>query len=235
MRILTIVPDDLLPFAVTARVALAATALVTLLGLPLARGLSLWARHGTGARRAVAVLDTLFLLPLVLPPTTLGYFLLVLLGRRSPLGAFLTDLGIPLVFTAAGAVVASAVSAFPLFYEPVKAAFDSIDTSVEDAARLLGAPERFVLFRISLPLASRGLLAGIALAFARAVGDFGTTLMVAGSIPGHTQTVALAIYEAVQAGEDRRALMLAASVAVFSLAALAGARLVRLRGAGGAR
>ena len=221
--------NDLEPFAVTARVALAATVLVVTAGLPLARALSLLGRRSAGARRAVAALETLFLLPLVLPPSTLGYFLLVALGRRSPLGALADSLGVPLVFSVTGAVIAASFASFPLFFEPVKGAFDAIDPAVENAARLLGAGEGFVFARIALPLASRGVVAGLVLAFARAVGDFGTTLMVAGSIPGRTRTVSLAIYEAVQAGEGRRALFLSISIAVFSLAALAGVRLARER------
>jgi len=224
--------SELEPFLVTARVALASTVLVVLAGLPLARGLSLAARRSARARRAVAALETLFLVPLVLPPSTLGYFLLVALGRRSPLGALADSLGVPLVFSVTGAVIAAAFASFPLFFEPAKGAFDAVDPRLEDAARLLGAGEGFVLARIALPLASRGLLAGLVLAFARAVGDFGTTLMVAGSIPGKTRTVSLAIYEAVQAGEERRALLLSVSVSAFALAALAGARFARARRAG---
>jgi molybdate transport system permease protein len=220
---------ELEPFAVTARVALLATALVVAVGLPLARALSRVGRRGPRARRVVAAVETLLLVPLVLPPSTLGYFLLVALGRRSPIGAFFESLGIPMVFSVAGAVVAAAVASFPLFFEPVKGAFDAVDPAIEDAARLLGAGEGFVLAKIALPLASRGVLAGLVLAFARAVGDFGTTLMVAGSIPGKTRTVSLAIYEAVQAGEGSRALFLSVSVATFALAALAGARLARER------
>lgn len=220
---------ELAPFVVTARVAFASTALVVCFGLPLARALSRLERRGERARRVVALLETLFLLPLVLPPSTLGYFLLVLLGKRSPIGAFFAALGIPLVFNVAGAVVAAAFASFPLFFEPAKGAFDDVDPAIEDAARLLGAPERFVFSSIALPLASRGVLAGLVLAFARAVGDFGTTLMVAGSIPGRTQTVSLAIYEAVQAGEERSALALSLFVSLFALAALAGARLARRR------
>ncbi len=211
----------------TARVAFFATLLVVLAGLPLARALSLLQRRGPAARRGVAVFETFALLPLVLPPTTLGYFLLVLLGRRSPVGRLADALGHPLVFELSGAVVAAAVAAFPLFFEPVKAGFDAVDPALEDAARLLGAGEPFVLLRIKLPLAARSVLAGTALAFARAVGDFGTTLMVAGSIPGRTQTVSIAIYEAVEAGEEKPALLLCLFVALFALSALGAARLAR--------
>jgi molybdate transport system permease protein len=218
---------DFLPFLVTARVAASSTVLVVVIGLPLARWLTLLSKKGAATRRTVATLETLLVLPLVLPPTTLGYFLLVILGRRSPIGAFFESIGHPLVFDFPGAVIASAVAAFPLFFEPARAAFESVDPHVEDAVRLLGASERFVFLRVALPLAGRGLLAGGVLAFARAVGDFGTTLMVAGSIPGRTQTVAIAIYEAVQAGEEASALQSAFFVSLFALTALFGARMLR--------
>jgi molybdate transport system permease protein len=213
--------SQLVPFLVTARIALGATVLVLFAGLPLARLLS---RAGRRGARWVPAAETLLLLPLVLPPTTLGYFLLVLLGRRSPIGELAFRLGVPLVFSVPGAVIAAAIAAFPLFLQPAKVAFDAVDPGIEQAARLLGAPERFVFFRIALPLAARGVLAGTVLAFARAVGDFGTTLMVAGAIPGRTETVAIAIYEAVQAGDDRSALLLGVFISLFSLSALAAAR-----------
>ena len=142
------------------------------------------------------------MLPLVLPPTVLGYYLLQLLGRRSPLGYWLEQTsGITFVFHWSGAVVASAVAAFPLFLLPARGAFEAIDPALEDVARLLGRGEFSVFFAVTLPLAWRGLAAGIVLAFARALGDFGATLMVAGNIPGLTQTAALAIYDAVQVND----------------------------------
>src|SRR5512140_367604 len=211
--------ETLAPFAVTARVAFFATLLVAAVGLPAARGLVLLQRRGGIPARIGAALEGFALLPLVLPPTTLGYFLLVVLGAQSPIGAFLSRIGHPLVFSLGGAVIAAACAAFPLFLEPARAAFASVDPAVENAARLLGAPERFVFRRIALPLALPGLGAGAVLAFARAVGDFGTTLMVAGAIPGQTETVSIAIWEAVQAGEESRALILSVSIALFSVTA----------------
>lgn len=148
-------------------------------------------------------LDTLLTLPMVLPPTVLGYYLLVLVGRRSAFGSWLNDsLGIELIFTWQGAVLAASVVAFPLVFKPARAAFEEVDTQLEQAARILGLSELGVFFRVTLPLAWRGILAGGLLAFARALGEFGATLMIAGSIPGKTQTLSIAIYEAVQAGED---------------------------------
>ncbi len=146
-------------------------------------------------------LDTLLTLPMVLPPTVLGYYLLVLFGRKSNFGRWLNDtLGIELIFTWQGAVVAASIVAFPLVFKPARAAFEDVDAQLEQAARLLGLSEISIFFRVTLPLAWRGILAGALLAFARALGEFGATLMIAGSIPGKTQTLSIAIYEAVQAG-----------------------------------
>lgn len=149
------------------------------------------------------VLDTLLTLPMVMPPTVLGYYLLVLMGRRSWLGAWLFDnFGINMIFTWQGAVIAAAIVAFPLVFKPARAAFEAVDGQLEQAARVLGIAEIGIFFRVTLPLAWRGILAGVLLAFARALGEFGATLMVAGSIPGKTQTLSIAVYEAVQAGQD---------------------------------
>lgn len=149
------------------------------------------------------LLDTLLTLPMVMPPTVLGYYLLVLIGRQGWLGAWLYDrFGINLIFTWQGAVIAAAVVAFPLVFKPARAAFEAVDGQLEQAARVLGISEIGIFFRVTLPLAWRGILAGVLLAFARALGEFGATLMVAGSIPGKTQTLSIAVYEAVQAGQD---------------------------------
>jgi molybdate transport system permease protein len=149
------------------------------------------------------LLDTALTLPMVMPPTVLGYYLLVLLGRRGTVGAWLHDtFGINLIFTWQGAVVASAIVAFPLVFKPARAAFEAVDGRLEDAARVLGVSNLAVFFRVTLPLAWRGILAGALLAFARALGEFGATLMVAGSNPGRTQALSIAVYEAVQAGQD---------------------------------
>lgn len=149
------------------------------------------------------LLDTLLTLPMVMPPTVLGYYLLVLLGRRGWLGGWLHDnFGIDLIFSWQGAVIAASVVAFPLVFKPARAAFEAVDGQLEQAARVLGVSEVAIFLRVTLPLAWRGILAGVLLAFARALGEFGATLMVAGSIPGKTQTLSVAVYEAVQAGQD---------------------------------
>ena len=149
------------------------------------------------------LLDTLLTLPMVMPPTVLGYYLLVLLGRNGWIGRWLQDsFGIHLIFTLKGAVIAATIVAFPLVFKPARAAFEAIDRQLEEAGRVLGISEIAIFWRITLPLAWRGILAGVLLAFARALGEFGATLMVAGSIPGKTQTLSIAVYEAVQAGQD---------------------------------
>ncbi len=155
------------------------------------------------------LLDTVLTLPMVMPPTVLGYYLLVLFGRQGWLGEWLqSQFGINLIFTWQGAVIAAALVAFPLVFKPARAAFEAVDGQLEQAARVLGISESAIFFRVTLPLAWRGILAGLLLGFARAMGEFGATLMVAGSIPGQTQTLSIAIYEAVQAGQDDNANML---------------------------
>jgi molybdate transport system permease protein len=180
------------------------------------------------------LLDAVLTLPMVLPPTVLGYYLLVVIGKRGWLGAWLWDrFGINLIFTWQGAVIAATIVAFPLVMKSARAAFEGVDPQLERAARVLGLGEWALFFRVTLPMAWRGVLAGVLLAFARALGEFGATLMVAGSIPGKTQTLSVAVYEAVQAGQDDTAnllvLIVSAACIVVLLAAgrLAGPRSVR--------
>ncbi len=149
------------------------------------------------------LLDTILTLPMVLPPTVLGYYLLVLFGKQGALGQWLQHtFHINLIFTWQGAVVAAAAVTFPLIVKPARAAFENVPSQLEQAARTLGVGEWAIFFRVTLPLAWRGILAGLLLAFARALGEFGATLMIAGSIPNETQTLSIAVYEAVQAGDD---------------------------------
>jgi molybdate transport system permease protein len=158
-------------------------------------------------------LDAVLTLPLVLPPTVLGYYLIVLLGRKGWLGQWLDEyFGYSLIFTWQGAMVAAAIVSFPLVLKSARTAYEGVNPDLENAARTLGMSELAVYARVTLPLAWRGILAGTLLAFARAMGEFGATLMVAGNLPGKTQTLSLAIYDAVQAGNDR----LAAGLVVFT-------------------
>ena len=177
------------------------------------------------------VLDTVLTLPMVMPPTVLGYYLLVLLGRNGPIGGWLQNtFGINLIFTWQGAVIAAMVVTFPLVFKPARAAFEGVNPQLEQAARVLGLCERSVFFRVSPPLAWRGILAGVLLAFARALGEFGATLMVAGSLPGKTQTLSIAVYEAVQAGEDALANQLVLLISMVCIVILlAVGRLARAR------
>lgn len=201
--------------ALTLKVAGWATALDLVAGVALG-----WAM----ARRRFPgrdVLDAAFTLPMVMPPTVLGYYLLVLIGSQGPLGGWLkAQFGIQLIFTWQAAVIAAAVVAFPLVYKAARAAFETVDPQLEQAARVLGVGEAGVFCRVSLPLAWRGILAGLLLAFARATGEFGATLMVAGSIPGKTQTLSIAVYEAVQAGQDATANFLVLVTSVTCMAVL---------------
>jgi molybdate transport system permease protein len=166
-------------------------------------------------------LDALLTLPMVMPPTVLGYYLLVLIGRNGPIGHWLQHyFGINLIFTWQAAVLAAAVVAFPLVLKAARSAFETVDTQLEDAARVLGISPFGIFLRVTLPLAWRGVLAGTLLAFARSMGEFGATLMVAGSIPGKTQTLSIAVYEAVQAGQDDTANLLVAVTSVTCVAVL---------------
>jgi molybdate transport system permease protein len=193
----------------------AATFLNAVLGIPLAYVL---ARR---VFRGKTVIDLLVTLPLVLPPTVTGYYLIVLLGRRGWLGApFYEVTGWTLAFTWYAAVVAATVMALPLLVRTARAAIESVDRDLEKAAYTLGRPEWRTALEVTLPLAGRGILAGLVLAFARALGEFGATLMLAGNIPGRTQTVPLAIYTAVQTGEAAEALVLVAALTALSCAVL---------------
>jgi molybdate transport system permease protein len=183
--------------ALTLKVAGWATAINLVLGV--AAGWLLARRRFIGREFVDAVLT----LPLVLPPTVMGYYLLVVIGKRGWLGHWLQQsFGINLIFSWQGAVLAATIVAFPLVLKSARAAFESVDPQLEQAARVLGLNEWAVFFRVSVPMAWPGILAGTLLVFARSLGEFGATLMVAGSIPGRTQTLSVAVYEAVQAGQD---------------------------------
>jgi len=193
------------------RVAVLATLLNAILGVPLAWAL---ARRRFPGR---AVVDLLVTVPLILPPTVTGYYLIVLFGRRGWLGAPLYQLtGWSVAFTWYAAVLAATIMALPLLVRTAKAAFESVDRDLERAAYTLGRSELRTALEVTLPLARNGILAGLVLAFARALGEFGATLMLAGNIPGKTATVPLAIYTAVQTGEDTVALVLVGILTVLS-------------------
>jgi molybdate transport system permease protein len=204
--------------ALSLKVALWATAINLVLGVALGYALAHWRFAGRD------LIDALLTLPMVMPPTVLGYYLLVVIGSHGPVGAWLLQhFGVRLVFTWQAAVIAAAIVAFPLVFKAARAAFETVDPQLEEAARTLGVSQAAVFFRVSLPLAWRGILAGLLLAFARALGEFGATLMVAGSIAGKTQTLSIAVYEAVQAGQDDTANFLVAVTSIVCMAVLLGA------------
>lgn len=206
---------DWFPLWLSLRVAAISTVLAFVGGLALAYILA------NGNFRGRDILDALVTLPLVLPPTVLGYYLLVVLGRDTFLGhGYERLVGSPLVFTWQAAVVAALLHSAPLLIKTSRAALESVDHSYERAARSLGASEWRLFWRITLPLAWRSILAGAALSFARSLGDFGATLMVAGNIPGRTQTVAVAIYDAVESGNGYVARVLVLVVSVIALVIL---------------
>lgn len=207
--------EDLIALGLSVSVATAATLLASLVGLPLAWVVAKKRFRGAGLVVALASL------PLVLPPTVTGYILLEIFGRRTLVGRFLEEqCGLVLVFHWSGAVLAAAVTSFPLLFLSARSAFETVDTNYEQAARLLGCSERAVLRRVTLPLASRGLGVGMVLGFVRALGDFGATLMVAGNIPGRTRTAALALYDATILGEAARARSLVAVLVLVAVGAL---------------
>jgi len=203
---------DWFPLWLSLRVAALSTAVALLAGLWLAW---LLARRPFRGRDVVSAAVTL---PLVLPPTVLGYYLLVLLGRNSPLGQFYEWVfGQPLVFTWQAAVVAALLHSAPLLIQSARAALETVDASFERAARTLGASEWRVFWRVSMPLAWKPILAATALAFARSLGDFGITIMLAGNIPGRTQTLSVAIYDAVEAGNGSLARTLVLVISAIAL------------------
>ncbi len=215
---------DWFPLWLSLRVAFLSTAVALACGLRLAYVLA------NREFRGKEVLDAAITLPLVLPPTVLGYYLLVLIGRSSWFGrAWEAVFGSPLVFTWKAAVVAALLHSLPLLVKSARAALESVDHSYERAARNLGASEWRLFWRVTLPLAQRSILAATALAFARSLGDFGVTLMVAGAIPGSTQTISVAIFNAVESGNMTLAGILAVVISAVALVILTLAKRLETR------
>ena len=200
---------DLSPLWISLKVALPATIFTFVLGICAARTV-VKLKHGQ------AVLDGLFTLPLVLPPTVVGFFLLLAFGKNSLVGQFFSQFGSSFIFSWQGAVIASTVVSFPLMYRTVRGAFEQINPEYLYAARTLGMTERKIFRKIMLPLAWPGILAGTILSFARALGEFGATIMIAGNIPGKTQTMSVAVYTAVQAGDRESAFLWVMIIVCFS-------------------
>lgn len=214
------------PLLLSFQVAVAATLIAALVGVALAA----WLANGRFFGRDLV--DVFLTAPMVLPPTVLGYYLLVVLGRHSAIGAaFEAITGSSIVFTRTGAVVAATVGAIPIVVKSSRAALENVDPILIHAARTLGATPLRAFLTVQLPLATRGISAALMLAFARSLGDFGVTLMIAGDIPGATQTASLAIYDALQSQRDADALGLAVVLTTIAVAMLYGAnRLAAPRG-----
>lgn len=199
------------PILISIKVAVIATIFTLVIGVYLARIFTKYNFKGKD------ILEVLIILPMIMPPSIIGYGLLILIGKRGIIGKVIFDVfGTSLVFTWAAACLASIIVALPLMYQSCKAAFQSIDHTYENAARTLGASEIKVFWKVTLPLAWVGIVSGIVLSFARALGEFGATLMVAGNIPGKTATIPIALYFAVEGGDTRTANILMGIVVIFS-------------------
>jgi molybdate transport system permease protein len=207
-------PDELRIVVFTLEMAATATLVVLVPGVAAAFFLAGYRGLGKTA------LETLLTLPLVLPPTAVGLLLLEVLGRNRPIGGWLSAHGIEVVFTWKAVVLATAVMSFPLLVRSARTAFEEVDPRLVGLARTLGCGPAAAFFRVSLPLAWRGVIAGTVLAFSRALGEFGATIMVAGNIPGRTQTLALAVFHDTQTGRDARAATLAAVTVALAFATL---------------
>lgn len=195
------------------------SALAVLVALPLGLALGWWLARKRWPGKALV--ETLAMLPLVLPPVVTGLLLLKLFGRRGPLGPMLESAGLEVIFTWKAVVIALAVMAFPLLLRCVRTAFEEVPRHLEEAAATLGKPPWQVFLRVSIPLSRRGIAAGLVLGFARALGEFGATMMVAGLIPGVTETLPLAIYRGFQAGDDSRVWLLTGVAGGIAFVALA--------------
>lgn len=191
---------DMTPLWISLRTASCATIITFFAGILAAH------RMSYSGFRFKGLLDGLFILPMVLPPTVVGFLLLVFFGKNGPVGKLLLQLGITIVFSWPATVVAASVVAFPLMYKTARGAFEQVDPDLLDAARTIGCTEWAIFWRITLPLSLPGVIAGTILSFARALGEFGATLMLAGNIPGRTQTIPVAIFFAVEGGNRDKAL-----------------------------
>ena len=204
---------DVSPLWISLKVAVSATILSLALGM-------LSARLVSKAKRGKFFWDSLLSLPLVLPPTVTGFFLLILFGKNTPVGRFFTSIGMDIIFTARGAVTAAFVVSFPIVYRTLRASFDSIDRELVDVAKISGYGEAGLLFKVYIPLCWQETAAGTIIAFARAIGEFGATIMIAGNLPGRTRTMSIAVYTAMQSGNRQEAYRWVAVILVMSLAVL---------------
>lgn len=205
---------DVTPLLISIKTAVTATVITFFLGIAAAWFMTI--KKG----RFQMLFDGIFILPMVLPPTVLGFFLLLTFGKNGPIGKLLSYINVAIIFSWPATVIAAFVVAFPLMYKTTRGAFEQIDTNLLNAARTLGVSEWRIFWTITIPLAWPGVAAGTVLAFARAIGEFGATLMMAGNIPGKTQTIPIAIFFAVEGGEMDKALLWVLIIFILSLTAI---------------
>lgn len=204
--------QDMTPFWISLKVALISTIIVTFMGILISKWL--YKRHGIIAR----ILESVIVLPIVLPPTVMGFILLIVFSPQSYVGAFFKDiLNMPVVFTLTGAVIASVIVSFPLMYQHTVQGFRNIDHKMLNTARTMGASENKIFFKLIFPLSKRPILSGIMMSFARAIGEFGATLMVAGYIPNKTNTLPLEIYFLVEQGKENQAWLWVIVLVAFAI------------------
>ena len=215
--------NDWFPLYNSIRIALLATVIVFFAGICCARGAAKLPRSLKG------LLDVFLTLPLVLPPTVVGYFLLLLLGNRRPLGQFLAQFGVKFVMTWPGGIIAAAVVAFPLMYRTARGAFESFDETLAWSARTLGLSDRFIFWRIQMPACRQGILAGTVLAFARALGEYGATSMLVGYTPGRTATISTTVYQLWRTNDESGAFRWVLVNLVISAAVLTAVNLLEHR------
>lgn len=205
---------DFTPALISLKVTCVSTAITFVIGLLLSW--CMWQYTG----KFKALIDGIITLPLVLPPTVAGFIILLLIGKNGPIGNFLSLFDVKIIFSWYAAVIASVVVSLPLMYKTSLSAFEQLDPNIADAARTLGVSEWTVFAKVSLPLAWPGIAAATALSFSRSLGEFGATLMVAGSIPGKTQTIPIAIYFATQSGDMKLAFIWVMIIFSISLVTL---------------
>lgn len=204
---------DISPLWISLKVAVFATAFALAFGL-------LAARLVSGSGKGKFFWDSLFSLPLVLPPTVTGFFLLILFGKNTPVGRFFNSIGMDIIFTMKGAVIAACVVSFPIIYRTVRGAFENVDSDLVDVARIEGCSKTSVFIRVYIPLCWQEITAATIIAFARAIGEFGATIMIAGNLPGKTRTMSIAVYTAMQSGNREEAYRWVLVILILSLAVL---------------
>lgn len=203
--------NTLSPLFISLKTALLATIITSILGVVIAYFMSIYKGKFKG------LLDGILTLPLVLPPTVLGFFLLLIFGKNGPLGKLFLLFNKSIIFSWSATVIAATVVAFPMVYRTARSSFEQIDNNLISAAKTLGFNNKRIFFKIAIPLSFKGIIGGIILAFARALGEFGATLMIAGNIPGRTQTIPLAIFFAVEGGHMEKAYLWVAIIIIISL------------------